>query len=138
MSVPDIPDNGRNSSPSEGHKFALVVGCNNSSCVPPNWATLQAAEKDARHVAHHLEQPTSGFKLLRPAIVGEDATVPTIRQAMADFVFGRTEQDFLLFYFSGHAQPMRNNEVFFVTHDFKKERVDVDVDKKDRAESVAV
>jgi Caspase domain/Putative ATP-dependent DNA helicase recG C-terminal len=125
MPESDIPENREISLPSASRRFALIVGCNNSSCIPPNWATLQSAEKDARDVAHHLEQHTSGFKLLRPAITGENATAPNIRQAMKELVKGQTEDDFLLFYFSGHAQLIKN-DVFFVTHDFNKEDVDAD------------
>lgn len=112
--------------PANAQRLALIVGCNNSSSIPPNWATLHSAEKDAGEVAYLLEKRTCGFKLLRPALVGKDATVPNIRQAVQDLVKRRTEQDFLLFYFSGHAQPMKNDEIFFVTYDFDKERVELD------------
>jgi tetratricopeptide (TPR) repeat protein len=125
--MPDTLDNEKISLPSAGRRFALIVGCNNSSYIPPDWSTLESAEKDARDVAYHLEQLTSGFKLLRPAITGEDATAPNIRQAMRELVKRRTKDDSLLFYFSGHAQPMKN-DVFLVTHDFSKEDVDVDPD----------
>src|ERR1700730_5282738 len=110
--------------PTSGRRLALVVGCNNSSSNPPNWATLRSAEKDASDVAYLLEKPACNFKLLKPAIIGKDATAPNIRQAVRDLVKGRTEHDFLLFYFSGHAQPMKHNEIFFVTYDLEKEEVE--------------
>jgi len=44
---------------------------------------------------------------------------------VVDLVMGRTDQDLLLFYFSGHAQQM-NDDIYFVTGDFDKGKVKVD------------
>src|ERR1700687_6001162 len=109
----------------EGKRLAFVVGVNNSSIIPPNWATLEYAEDDAKEVSYLLERPACKFKLVKPALIGKEATASHIRRAVVDLVMARTDQDLLLFYFSGHAQQM-NDDIYFVTGDFDKGKVKVD------------
>ena len=107
------------------NRFALLVGINNSTSALSYQPKLKYAEKDAEDMAYLLKQPACNFRLMGPALLGEKATASNIKQSVIDLVMRRTEQDFLLFYFAGHATPI-NNEIYFITHDFQEDRVEVD------------
>src|SRR5216684_132473 len=99
MSVTENATN-QEDSISTGNKFALVVGANNSSTASPGRPTLKYAEKDAEDMAYLLKQLECKFTLVVPALLGDNATSWSIKQAVIDLVRKRTEQDFLLFYFA--------------------------------------
>lgn len=108
------------------HKFALVVGANNSADSTYR-APLRYAESDAYDIAGTL-QYVCKFNQVGPVLVGEKADTMSVRKALATLVARRTSQDFLLFYFSGHAQPMKvrgRDDIYLVTHDFSEEQVEV-------------
>ncbi len=127
MSASDTPLDKTIEWVNEGKRLAIVVGVNNSSVTPLNWKKLHFAEKDAEEVAHHLKQEACNFQLVKPPLIGKGATADNIRKAIVDLVKERTKDDFLLFYFSGHAQPMPiNDDIYFVTDDFNKDNVKID------------
>jgi uncharacterized caspase-like protein len=111
------------------HKIALVVGINNSK-ASAHLETLKYAEEDAYEVYRVLRQNTCGFDSIDPILMGEKAVTSNVRSAIIKLVTKRTKQDFLLFYFIGHAQPVKTkdgqNDVYFVTYDFNPDEVKVD------------
>jgi predicted HTH transcriptional regulator len=123
MSTKDNSANQEASLP-RGNRFALVVGVNNSSMVPSYRSTLRYAEKDAEDIAYFLKQPECNFSVLA-SLTGKKAITGDIKQGVMDLVRKRTEQDFLLFYFAGHAVPI-NSDIYFVTYDFQEDNVEVD------------
>ncbi|HEX3640542.1 MAG TPA: caspase family protein, partial [Ktedonobacteraceae bacterium] len=106
---------------------ALVVGVNTSSIAPQYWSTLKYAEKDAQDMASLLARPECSFILLVPALIGEHATSGSIKQRVIELVRKRQKEDFLLFYYAGHAIPIEN-DIYFITHDFREEHVEFDPD----------
>ncbi|MFL5625948.1 MAG: caspase domain-containing protein, partial [Ktedonobacteraceae bacterium] len=123
MSATDDHANQEPSTPVEGNKLALVVGVNKSSTTLPYHSALKFAEKDAEDMAYLLKQPECGFTLLAPPIIGEKATTSSIKQRVMNLSLKRTEQDFLLFYFAGHAVPI-NHDIYFVTYDFQEDIIE--------------
>jgi uncharacterized caspase-like protein len=113
--------------PSDINKLALVVGVNTSSIAMPYRSALKYAEKDAEDMASLLKQPECGFTLLVPALTGEKAASAKIKQSVIELVKNRLGKDFLLFYYAGHALPI-DNDIYFITHDFREEDVEVDPD----------
>src|SRR5260370_6096526 len=113
--------------PTQGSKFALVVGVNNSSIALPYRPALKYTEKDAQDIASLLEQPECGFTLLVPALTGEKATSNSIRRGVVELVRKRGKEDFLLFYYAGHAVPIEN-DIYFMTSDFREEDIEIDPD----------
>ena len=103
------------------HKFALVVGVNNSSISSP-LASLKHAEDDAIEVYRTLRQEACGFTFFDPVLTGSRAGTAEVRSAIIRLVDEKTDQDFVLFYFLGHALPVRTKEglsdIYFVTHNF--------------------
>jgi len=132
MSNPDNPGfsiSGETTKTGSDHKIALVVGINNSRA----WRrleTLRYAEEDAYEVYRVLRQDACGFNFIDPVLTGDKAGTGNVRSAMIRLIAERTEQDFLLFYFIGHAQPMRakdgQSDIYLVTYDFNPEEVKVD------------
>lgn len=108
--------------PSEERRFALVVGVNysaNSSYLKP----LAYAERDAQDIAKTLEE-RGNFTVVGRPFLREKAETMAIKRTIAEIITNGTPQDFLLFYFSGHAKPMKTSgnkeEVYFITHDFEE------------------
>src|SRR5258708_3109655 len=98
--------------PPEVNKLALVLGVNNSSTAPPYRPTLKYGEKDAQDMASLLNQLECSFTLLMPALTGENATSGNIKQRVIELVRKREKEDFLLFYYAGHAIPIENDIYF--------------------------
>src|SRR2546421_13039892 len=90
----------------EGNKFALVVGVNNSTKAA-YLKSLLYAERDAHTMAQVLRKPECNFTVLEPPLVGKEAHTMAVKTAVLDLIRERTNQDFLLLYFSGHAKRMR-------------------------------
>lgn len=115
----------------EGNKFALVVGVNNST-KSAYLKSLLYAERDAHTMAQVLRKPECNFTVLEPPLVGKEAHTMAVKTAVLDLVRERTDQDFLLLYFSGHAKRMRGQcnreDIYFVTYDFMEAQVEVDSD----------
>jgi len=111
------------------HKIALVVGINNSK-ASSHLETLRYAEEDAYEVYRILRQNACGFNYIDPVLTGEKAVTGNVRSAIIRLVAERTEQDFLLFYFIGHAQPVKmkdgQSDIYLVTYDFNPGEVKVD------------
>ncbi len=132
MTSPNSSDENITITPTEFNKAALVVGVNNSIHSTHRRPSLQYAENDAYDIAWTLQQPASNFIFLTPTptLSGKDAQSMIIRDAITEFVHKRTSKDFLLFYFSGHAQPMRTKDdqedIYLVSSDFKEEQVEID------------
>jgi uncharacterized caspase-like protein len=89
---------------SSGRRIALVVGVNGRSV--PERETLKYAVQDASDMAEVL-QGNCGFELFRPPLLEEQATTESVRQAVLDLADELNDHDFLLFYFSGHGEPMK-------------------------------
>ncbi len=106
--------------PPEASRFALVVGINNSS-VSNYLPSLVSAERDAYEISQTLQHECK-FKFLNPVLLGAKAETRDVWRAVIELVKKRTDQDFLLFYFIGHAQPIKTKEgyhdIYFVTYDF--------------------
>ena len=107
------------------NKLALVVGVNNS-VIPGTRETLQHGEQDAFEIAWVLQE-RCGFSLTEPVLRGQEAETGAVQQAIMKLIKRRTDQDFLLFYFSGHAQPMEtpggHRDIYLVTHNFDESDV---------------
>src|SRR5258708_24966382 len=58
---------------------------------------------------------------------GEKATSSSIRRGVVELVRKRGKEDFLLFYYAGHAIPIEN-DIYFITSDFREENVEFDPD----------
>jgi uncharacterized caspase-like protein len=105
----------------EGQRLAVIVGVNNSA-KSSNLAPLKYAENDAYEIARALQQEECSFSLVEPAILGREATAASVKSVVLELARKKTDVDFLLFYFSGHAQPLKTaderEDIFFVTHDF--------------------
>jgi hypothetical protein len=114
--------------PDEGRRFALVVGVNNST-KSTYLRSLLHAERDAHAIADVLRKPECNFTVLEPPLVGKEAHTWTVKHAVTELISKGTKQDFLLFYYSGHAKRMKVGEnqedVYFVTYDFEETTVKV-------------
>jgi WD40 repeat protein len=116
-----------------GKRLALIVGVDTAprSTLQP----LQCACNDATAIAHALQE-YGDFELAAPPLLNEDATSGDVRKAILDLIKDRTnhvdrhEDDFLLFYFSGHGyQRTIDNEMlgaYIVTSDFDPGHVEDD------------
>jgi len=113
----------------KGKRIALVIGVNHApdSHLP----ALNHAAVDAEAMAEVLQQHCN-FELLEPPLLNEQATSDHIKKAVRKLARQRTDEDFLLLYFSGHGQPMTveadQPDVYFVTHDFNELDVEEDED----------
>ncbi len=108
-----------------GRRLALVVGVNGPPA--PGRAPLQYAVDDGRDMELILQQDCCGFKLFHPPLLGEQATTSQVRDTVLDLADHLQEDDFALFFFSGHAEAMLVeaglDDVYLVTHDFNPLRV---------------
>src|SRR5260370_32850013 len=86
-----------------GKRLALVVGVNHApgSLLPP----LRSARRDAEAMAQVLEQHCH-FTLLEPPLLEDAATSAKVKKTVLELAEERGDNDFLLFYFSGHGQAM--------------------------------
>ncbi len=107
-------------------RLALVVGVNHPT-MSESLVELKAAESDAQAIAQVLQQPECGFKLAQQLLIGDQATTPAVKRAVNELCKGRSEDDFLLFYFSGHGLPLnldeRRQDVYLGTADFREAEV---------------
>ena len=105
--------------PSGQRRLALVIGVNEAaqSYLPP----LKHAIDDATKMAEVLHD-ACGFELFEPPLVGANATSANVKRAILAMARQRSDNDFLLLYFSGHGQP----DVFLVTHDFSEQDIEDD------------
>jgi len=92
-----------------------------------SYETPSYAEKDAEDMAYLLKQPECNFTLLMPVFTGEKATSGSIKQGIVELIKKRKKEDFLLFYYAGHAIPIEN-DIYFITYDFREENVEFDPD----------
>ena len=108
-----------------GRRLALVVGVNGESAI--GRAPLHYAVDDGRDIAQVLQQDYCGFELFRPPLLGEQATTSQVRDAVLDLSNQLREDDFALFFFSGHAEaiPLEADldDVYLVTSDFNVSRI---------------
>src|SRR6266702_6846573 len=111
-----------------GRRIALVIGVNHAvdSLIP---FPLRYAVDDAKVMAEVLHEHC-GFELLVPPILSEQATSEKVKTAILDLAWNRTDDDFLLLYFSGHGQPMLieagRRDIYLVTHNFRERDVERD------------
>jgi uncharacterized caspase-like protein len=110
-------------------RLALVVGVNGQPV--PSRATLKYAVNDGQDIVQVLQQDCCGFELFSPPLLGEQATTSQVREMVLDLADHLQEDDFVLFFFSGHAEAMLVeadlDDVYLVTYDFNAARV-----KRDR------
>jgi uncharacterized caspase-like protein len=85
-------------------RLALVIGVNTScpSLLPP----LPHAISDAQAMAVVLQQHCHFEVFESMPLLGQYATSDAIKKAIRAFARVRTDDDFLLLYFSGHALPL--------------------------------
>src|SRR5260370_9219978 len=117
----------------KGRRLALVVGVNEAS--QSGLSSLQYADKDAEAIANTLQQ-YGNFELLVPPLLNETATSGNVRKAILDLIkdrpngSDRTDDDFLLFYFSGHGYQTtieaQMPAAYLVTADFNTGHVNDD------------
>lgn len=78
-------------------------------------------------MAQVLQQESCGFALFCPPLLNEQATTSSVRDAVLDLADELQEEDFALFFFSGHVQALTTeadlDDVYLVTHDFNASRV---------------
>ncbi|MBV9708097.1 MAG: caspase family protein, partial [Chloroflexi bacterium] len=112
---------------STGKRLALVVG--NNGKPEPGRDALKYATQSARDIAEVLQDRCS-FELLQPPLL--DEPTHTMRDAICDLVENRGADDFLLFYFCGHGEPLfietEQRDVYLVSQDFNPQRVE-NIDK---------
>jgi hypothetical protein len=110
--------------PEAGKRLALVVGVNEAPAIQ-TLAKLNYAENDAAEMKHVLEQPHCGFEVT--FIPPDRASASSIKSAILKLAAQRQDEDFLLFYFSGHGYPVKlddqRRDVYLVTSDFDEELV---------------
>src|SRR5947209_5142917 len=102
-------------------RWSLLVGVNNASesDKPP----LEHAENDARQMTQVLKEH-SGFEPFQEPLLGTAATSGKVMKAIGRFIHERKDDDFLLFYFSGHGIACRlgktsdDDDIYLVTSDF--------------------
>lgn len=118
MPVPEDPN--ISIGPTDGKKFAIIVGVNSSNTTS-YFSTLEAAERDALNICSALQRSEANFTAPK-LLMAEKANTTTILDEINRLITQTTLQDFLLFYFIGHGQPVRNKkgeiDVYIVTHDF--------------------
>ncbi|GAC1350911.1 MAG: hypothetical protein NVSMB27_37990 [Ktedonobacteraceae bacterium] len=108
-----------------GKRLALVIGVNEST--ESSLKNLEYAQADAEAIAQVLREH-GGFELFEHLpLIGEKATTASVQKAVRKLARERSDDDFLLLYFSGHALPMtveaNQRDVFLVTHDFAAQDV---------------
>ena len=114
--------------PEKGKRLALVIGVNHApnSFISPLEHAIADAESMADILIKHCH-----FELLEPPLIGENATSDKVKDAARRLVRNRTNEDFLLIYFSGHGQPMTveagQRDVYVVTSNFSE--IDVEEDE---------
>jgi hypothetical protein len=82
---------------------------------------LEDAERDALNIYSVLQRIEANFIGPKP-LIAEKASTGMILDEIHQLITQAKPQDFLLFYFIGHGQPVRNKkgeiDVYIVTHDF--------------------
>lgn len=110
-------------------RIALVAGVNSN--FSSSLASLRFAVADAEAMADVL-QHSCHFVLQVPPLVDTLATTGSLKKAIRELARNRNDDDFLLFYFSGHAHLVRigndNYAVYLVTSDFSETDVEKDED----------
>ena len=113
-------DQENKATPPSGRRLALVVGVNGSPQTSTYLAPLQFAESSATDLAQILQEKCN-FELL-PPLIGEGATTAAMQAAIYKLARLRTDDDFLLLYFTGHGYPISDpagqHNVYLVTQDF--------------------
>jgi uncharacterized caspase-like protein len=104
-----------------------VIGVNEAP--QSHLASLNYALNDAESMAQTL-QDDCGFTLLKPPLLGSEATSANVKKAVLSLAHQRDDNDFLLLYFSGHGQPMTvggdQSDIYLVTSDFSKTETEAD------------
>ena len=105
----------------KGKRLALVIGVNRA---PDSFsASLEYADADAEAMAHVLKNYCH-FELLMPPLVNEQADSQAVKEAVRTLARDRTDDDFLLLYFSGHGFPMTieagRQDIYLVTSNFSQ------------------
>jgi WD40 repeat protein len=110
-----------------GRRLALVIGVNNA--LKSGLSSLKYAIADAEAIAQALKQ-YGKFEILGSPLLGEDATSDNIKKGILDLAWNRSNKDFLLLYFSGHAKKIvveaQRQETYLITADFDQRYVNQD------------
>jgi WD40 repeat protein len=99
--------------PAIGKRLAVVVGVNETHSLV--LGPLEHAINDAQAIAQVLQEHC-GFDLLIPPLTGSEASSAAVKRAVLDLARGHGEQDFLLFYFSGHGQQAYDEHRSTIRH----------------------
>lgn len=122
MNISPISESQAQPTEEVGRHLALVSGVNNS--IRSNaLSSLKYAESDASKMAEVLLDRCA-FQLSPSPLLGAHARSSDLKQAILELAGEeRTNQDVLLFYFSGHGQPLSlrgRKELYLVTYDFNE------------------
>jgi tetratricopeptide (TPR) repeat protein len=111
--------------PGTERRLALVIGVN--KCLDPSLPSLRHAVSDAEALADVLHLRCGFEELL---LTDQSATSSSIKRTVLNLARGRTNEDFLLVYFSGHGIPMNTaselGEVYIGSYDFDHKDVEED------------
>lgn len=106
----------------ERKKYALVVGVNQSTNMPKVLPSLHYAESDAAGISYLLGREACNFAFPSGYLIGTAASTQNVRKAMGYLIDDKSENDLLLFYFTGHSYPIMTVEgrvkTYLVTSDF--------------------
>ena len=121
---------GRGIFSAEGKRRALVVGVNSSIKsidIEIHSNMLKMMHMKWLRLLNLLHATLRCSNLLSQ---GKEATSRNVKDAIIELINESTYQDFVCFYFSGHAQPMKvkgeRQDVYLVTHDFSESQVEID------------
>lgn len=109
-------------------RWSLLVGVNNAP--ESNQSPLDHVENDVQQMAQVL-QDHCGFEPFQPPLVGTTATSGNVMKAIGRFIHERRDDEFLLFYFSGHGIACQlgergdDDDIYLVTADFSPLDIDV-------------
>jgi WD40 repeat protein len=109
-------------------RWSLLVGVN--SAPESDKPLLDHAENDVLQMAQIL-QGHCGFESFREPLLGTMATSGNVMKAIGRFISERKDDEFLLFYFSGHGIACKfgetndDDDIYLVTSDFSPLDIDV-------------
>src|ERR1043166_4416892 len=96
-----------------GRKLALIIG--NTEYTDPRFSTLSTPKEDVTSLAAILKDPGIGaFDELEPLINQEEKIVS---RTVEKFFSGKSREDLLLFYFSGHGMLDEEGQLYFALKD---------------------
>lgn len=86
-----------------GNTYAVLVGIANYPSAP-----LQRTDVDAQRIATALERNIPADRLEMHLLLNGEATRANVNQAFSDIATRVTDQDHVIFFFSGHGTPVED------------------------------